>query len=436
MWTIQEVAIAQQVQILSSRRAMDYDQFISNLNLWLTERLNQPAGGDLWGHIMVEGDTTTQLLGARKDIRDLLHPSKSQSKKEDKSHITELICHITAASSSVPSDKIFALHGMLKALGILLPPPDYKLPTSEVYWAASGAIMRTQNCLDMLSIVNGSSEFTDVPSWVPDFSRSKPRWEMHSAWFHASGHEGKQKPNFFLAEEDRVMVTKAKIVDVVKEVLNGTVDNVVHIVGTDDDVFFGKSLPASIRTIEVFQAWIKAALKLRSEPVVWKSPIDPVTMVIHQSGNLITEVLQQMMQANPEIERMNEVIGFIWNSMSNPRDIWLHYQVAVMSGKFPRGLLENPGFVLRSDMPELQLLLVLMDRGLYDSFLDAWKKAVGNVFLITRDGHIGTGPGATKEGDVVALIPGVRTPMVLRVSNSAIPDRYRVVGPAFINGVM
>lgn len=253
MWTIQEVAIAQQVQIISARRAMEYDQFISNLNLWLTERLNQPAGGDLWGHIMAEGDITTQLLGARKEIRDLLHPSPETQKQREKSRITEIVCHITAASASVASDKIFALHGMMKALGVTLPQPDYTLPTSEVYWRASCVLMRSQNCLDMLSIVNGSSEFTDVPSWVPDFSRSSPRWEMNSVWFHASGDWVKRKPSFALTAEDRVMITKAKIVDVVKGVVLEKVDSVVHIVGTDTDVFFGNSLPSSIRTIKVFQ---------------------------------------------------------------------------------------------------------------------------------------------------------------------------------------
>lgn len=178
------------------------------------------------------------------------------------------------------------------------------------------------------------------------------------------------------------------------------------------------------------------ALKLRSSPIIWKSPIDPVTMVVHQSGNLITELLAQIMQANPELERMNEVIGLIWTSITNPREVWLHYQVAVMSGNFPRSLLQNPGFVLRADLPELQLLLVLMHRGFYDAFLEAWKKAIGSVFLWTRDGHIGTGPVATQEGDVIALIQGVRTPMILRASEPLYPDRYTVIGPAFINGMM
>jgi hypothetical protein len=131
----------------------------------LTERLNQPAEGAMSGHIMMEGDTTTQLLGARKEIHDLLHSNTRARAQRNKGRITELVCHITAASASVSSDKIFALHGMIKALGVTLPQPDYKLPTSEVYWKASCVLMRSQNCLAMLSIVNGSREFPGYYHW-------------------------------------------------------------------------------------------------------------------------------------------------------------------------------------------------------------------------------------------------------------------------------
>lgn len=62
MWTIQEVALAQKVEIVTTQRNMDYDALITNLDKWLTERLNQPAGGYAWGHIMMEGDRATQRM--------------------------------------------------------------------------------------------------------------------------------------------------------------------------------------------------------------------------------------------------------------------------------------------------------------------------------------------------------------------------------------
>lgn len=444
MWTIQEVAVAQQVRIVSSKRAMDYDQFMSSLDLWLIERLNQRMYDDNFGQIRTVSDPTTDQLGARKVIRDLLHPSpKAKSRKSGAlfTH-TELVCHITAASASVASDKIFALHGIMKALGVTLPPPDYKLSSSEVYWRASCALMRHQKSLDMMGIVNGSRQFTNVPSWVPDFDRGSPRWEMSSTWFHASGVRGGQKAAFEFLDEDRILVTKAKIVDVdvVQKVVVGTVDSIVYSIGDQSnpndtsDVLFGITLPSNIQTVRVLQSWIKAALELRvpHRSQILKSRIDPFTNLAHQSGDLLTHFTMM-----PDVERMNEMIGHIWKAMTHPERLRLHYQAALKSGRFPKGFLENPDLIfMRDNLIEMQLLLVLIDQNLYESFLTAWKKAVGNVFLTTSDGYIGTGPVDTKKGDVIALIPSVRTPMILRNSGSLVPNRYKVVGPAFVLGTM
>jgi len=57
-----------------------------------------------------------------------------------------------------------------------------------------------------------------------------------------------------------------------------------------------------------------------------------------------------------------------------------------------------------------------------------------NIFAL-GSGHVGTGPPGMMEGDMVALIPGVGVPMVIRVSlNSS--DSWIVIGPALVHGMM
>lgn len=200
-------------------------------------------------------------LGARKQIRDLIHPDRQKHVPSERNRTTQLLCHLTASSASVASDKIFAIHELMKVLGVSLPPPDYRLPTSEVYWKACCALMTNQNSLETLGIVNSSADFKDVPSWVPDFSRKSPRWEMNSAWFHASGD--KSNPIFHLADSDRVLVTKAKVLDTIKGKTERLVSSTLQSLHTDNDPLFANSLPTVLDAIEVLQGWIEAALKLR-----------------------------------------------------------------------------------------------------------------------------------------------------------------------------
>jgi hypothetical protein len=54
------------------------------------------------------------------------------------------------------------------------------------------------------------------------------------------------------------------------------------------------------------------------------------------------------------------------------------------------------------------------------------------VFITTSSGLMGAGPLFTHAGDVVALISGLGTPMILRRSGQS----FRVVGEAFIDGMM
>ncbi|KAF5540187.1 heterokaryon incompatibility (het-6OR allele) [Fusarium phyllophilum] len=58
--------------------------------------------------------------------------------------------------------------------------------------------------------------------------------------------------------------------------------------------------------------------------------------------------------------------------------------------------------------------------------------------IVTSDGQIGFGPEGAEQGDVIVVIPGGKVPYVLReVGDSGYGVRmYRLLGDAFINGVM
>jgi hypothetical protein len=53
-------------------------------------------------------------------------------------------------------------------------------------------------------------------------------------------------------------------------------------------------------------------------------------------------------------------------------------------------------------------------------------------FLVTKGGFYGLGPQLMQERDVVAVMPGLNVPFVLRPSDG----KYKLVGCAYVHGVM
>lgn len=53
-------------------------------------------------------------------------------------------------------------------------------------------------------------------------------------------------------------------------------------------------------------------------------------------------------------------------------------------------------------------------------------------FLVTEGGFYGLGPQLMQEGDVVAVVPGLNVPFVLRPTG----EKYRLVGACYVHGVM
>jgi hypothetical protein len=51
----------------------------------------------------------------------------------------------------------------------------------------------------------------------------------------------------------------------------------------------------------------------------------------------------------------------------------------------------------------------------------------------TKQGHLGLGPGATRQGDLVVVMLGCPNPMILRETR---PGQFKVVGETYCDGIM
>jgi hypothetical protein len=116
-----------------------------------------------------------------------------------------------ARHATVPRDKVFALFGVLKALGIQLDEPDYRDSTSEatVFLEFTRRIIEWQKSLDILIEVS-NSPVTGAPTWVPDWSR--PYFREDVSRYKAAGDSA---PDFDLG--DSYLETSGKVVDLVED---------------------------------------------------------------------------------------------------------------------------------------------------------------------------------------------------------------------------
>jgi hypothetical protein len=72
------------------------------------------------------------------------------------------------------------------------------------------------------------------------------------------------------------------------------------------------------------------------------------------------------------------------------------------------------------------------DPALRKFHFEAWIAARGKCFFMTKDSRMGTGQGQVSEGNVVAVVAGLKMPLIL----AAVKEHFRLVGHAYVHGIM
>jgi hypothetical protein len=128
------------------------------------------------------------------------------------------------------------------------------------------------------------------------------------------------------------------------------------------------------------------------------------------------------------------LIGLLWKSLEEPEAIRNIFQGAEAQ-MHPEmiAMKEDPAFWNLSYLREAQLYAAIILHGLLGPFVQAWWRLFENTLFWTSDGTLGSASSFVGPGDVVALIPGVRAPMILCMTG---PDTYQVLGPAYVDGLM
>jgi Heterokaryon incompatibility protein (HET) len=338
-----------------------------------------------------------------------------------------------------PKDHVFALLGAVDGIADLKGLPkfalkaDYYQSTVDIYRETTRIILEDTSSLGILSgVYSHSSRETQLPSWVPDFSasafRSGPFWDKLSLRrkpFNAAGPHSAKSRHFSVHGSQL-------------HVRHWQIGYVSDLGDKGHDLTTGK----------LFDGWARILVKM------------PAT---YHTGELRLAAFWRTLIADTEIHRQ-----------SSPDNCFEYYLKDVISNFISRAIGDGQS---RTDcLAGLQDLHALGDRepslaflstdgmpnwcdeiGLFEDMVDRKRFSALRIefqdkgarfwevvqafftyrrVIRTTEDHIGLGPESVDVGDRVCIVQGARTPFIIRKEEGYGPNEYRLIGDAYIHGMM
>jgi hypothetical protein len=395
VWTIQEVARARNPIVICGRDTIPFEHFISGLFRVVSDHPDY--------NVFEFGAAITRIT-VHTNIRAALQ-SRSQTYQYSLD-LFKVMRGIQNCGAAEPKDKIFAIHDLFWEIGLGFPPPNYSLSLGTVYWEATKTMFKTNSHLKLLYLVTGfENPALDAPSWVPDFSDTDPPWPIDDASFEATLSSQNQS---WLNDDGQLLTLAGYLLDTISDSSSTQTQRPWPLSGT-----FSHIDELCIHTYDTLQVWALMARELKTYPngeswdIAFISTCERATHRtrtvcslccdlllcnvpgVGASRQVIVQMLQEAGYADPEVLRLIE-------KARRPEN-WKTAMIAAL-------------------MTFTNLLQPL------------WK----NTFFVTKNGYMGSGSAAIRKGDLVVLVPGLNLPMILRPVN----ERYRIVAPAFVYGIM
>ncbi|RMJ11523.1 hypothetical protein CDV36_008807 [Fusarium kuroshium] len=281
-----------------------------------------------------------------------------------------------------PRDKVYGLLGLLPPEFRQKITPDYDAPVAKVYTDTALVLIEHTKRLDLLGVWNPEkSPNTDCPSWVLDFREPEPVRKPLSHQYctlNSACHVRFQPP-------DELRVTGIKIAEL---------EDGFRMPPVDKDVWDGpdEAMLEIIRRVTI--------PNLDTEKYMTGESLRQAYAISLVAGNLRSRIPNDT--RFPNDIRWAELDEWCLQNSSN----------ALFGERAVEGV---------TDMDNLSV-----------SERDALDKVIGRAITFTTNGLIGLCPRAGQPGDVVAVILGCQSPMLL----SPQPDgRYKILGECYMHGL-
>ncbi|KAM0441256.1 hypothetical protein ACHAPT_000563 [Fusarium lateritium] len=290
--------------------------------------------------------------------------------------IVDILLRYRAHQTSDPRDKVYGLLGLLPPEFRQKITPQYDAPVAKVYTDLALALIEHTRRLDLLGAWNSEkTENAECPSWVLDFREPPYVRKPLSHQFctlHSACHVRFQPPN-------ELRVTGIKI---------ATLSHGFKMPPVDKDIWDG-----------THEAMIE---------IIRRVPHEDIDTSTYGSGESLRQAYAISLVAGNLRSRFRD------DTSLATLDEWV---------------LQNSANAL---FGEHAVKGVTDVENLSVSERDALDKVAGRMVAVSIEGMIGLCPRASEIGDVVAVLLGCQSPMLLRPQPEG---RYKVVGECYMHGL-
>ena len=289
-------------------------------------------------------------------------------------------------------DKVFALIGLVNFWGQDQPlTPDYGLRPSKVYWETTKHLIRSSKTLAVLSGTTASEKQISAgfPTWVTDWSyrpSSDEADRLSSQHLYKAAGQAMDGINI---HGQTLLETKGYCVDLVSMVQNS-------------NAIVGEDLQARVEN--------------------WKSCLPWPESALYPHGGTIKTAFWRMIcgdliyvpEARTERDRFREALAHDVKAFDDwcRVDKSVNRRTSIINGTW-QGIVS----------PEEQI--TNKRRNDYNLAVECASK--GRCFFITQRGRFGIGPPTLRPDDSVFILHGSRVPMILRKSGTTRACRQKVV---------
>jgi hypothetical protein len=164
VWVVQEVAVARDLAMICGSRSISWP-FLYRYSLFLNHF-----------HSTVAVEVICRVNDpnvAHTSMGTVMEMARVARKKRTPMAIDQLLEYCRPFTSALPADKVYGVLGLAAGANATSLVPDYAKPASTVYAQVTKSILESSHNLDFICIGGGNKNIRELPSWVPDFSTRK-----------------------------------------------------------------------------------------------------------------------------------------------------------------------------------------------------------------------------------------------------------------------
>jgi hypothetical protein len=383
-WTLQELALAQESTVICGRSSMSWDWFSICGKMYLfTKVLNT------WAYAPAVQGFFNQR-NTECDVRLFENIPKSRRGEA----AIALLSRSRSQASSNPQDKIYGLYDLLDYYGISIPKPSHKKLTETIFEEAMIAVIESCGLLSLLGEVCSPGRMKNLPSWIPDWS-DPCRYNNKSIRYSAT-KSSKANQKFHGDRKPGQLPLRGKLYSRIAKCCDASAIPDLAKQEPDGDYRLANSC---------FREWYHFVLdnsNNRTEEEQRDEFFEIMTLAQNmdeqsrsQSLSLFSQWLDLLLQTEKESEVETEE-SFFQSLMQheqnlNNMSLWNFFR-----------------FVIQTEH-------------------------IDHILFITENNQFGCSHFEARKDDLVVLFAGANYPMVIRPDRD---DTFRLIGPAYINGIM